>query len=104
MGDANIAAAAGGRFYAVSDWREGGLALGAARPSDRNIAKRFSILIETLYEQKTKLICSAAAAPDNLYTEGDGAEIFTRIASRLDEMQSEEYLSAPHNPAAPKVL
>ncbi|MCH2110541.1 MAG: gamma-glutamyltransferase [Polyangiaceae bacterium] len=39
MGDANIAAAAGGRFYAVSDWREGGLALGAARPSDRNIAE-----------------------------------------------------------------
>ena len=74
------------------------------KPNDRNIAKRFSILIETLYEQKTKLICSAAAAPDNLYTEGDGAEIFTRISSRLNEMQSEEYLSAPHNPAAPKVL
>ena len=67
--------------------------------SDRNMAKRFSTFIETLYEQKTKLVCSAAALPDNLYPVGDGADIFTRIASRLEEMQSEEYLSAPHSPA-----
>ena len=67
--------------------------------SDRNMAKRFSTFIETLYEQKTKLVCSAAALPDNLYPVGDGADIFTRIASRLEEMQSEAYLSAPHSPA-----
>ena len=70
--------------------------------SDRNIAKRFSTFIETLYEQKTKLVCSAAALPDNLYPVGDGADIFTRVASRLEEMQSEEYLSAPHSPATAK--
>ena len=74
------------------------------RPSDRNIAKRFSILVETLYEQKTKLICSAASQPDQLYVKGDGAAIFARIASRLEEMQSEEYLAAPHNPATTKVF
>ncbi|MBK19722.1 MAG: cell division protein ZapE [Rhodospirillaceae bacterium] len=72
------------------------------KPSDRNTAKRFATLIETLYEQKTKLVCSAAALPDHLYTEGDGAAIFTRVASRLEEMQSEEYLSAPHSPANAK--
>jgi cell division protein ZapE len=71
-------------------------------PGDRNIAKRFATLIETLYEQKTKLVCSAAALPDHLYPDGDGADIFTRVASRLEEMQSEEYLSAPHSPAAAK--
>ncbi|MGB0574690.1 MAG: cell division protein ZapE [Alphaproteobacteria bacterium] len=71
-------------------------------PADRNIAKRFATLIETLYEQKTKLVCSAAALPDHLYPDGDGAAIFTRVASRLEEMQSEEYLSAPHSPATAK--
>ncbi len=72
------------------------------QPSDRNIAKRFATLIETLYEQKTKLVCSAAALPDHLYPDGDGSAIFTRVASRLEEMQSEEYLSAPHSPATAK--
>lgn len=71
-------------------------------PDDRNLAKRFATLIETLYEQKTKLVCSAAALPDHLYPDGDGAGIFTRVASRLEEMQSEEYLSAPHSPATAK--
>ncbi len=66
---------------------------------DRNAAKRFATLIETLYEQRTKLVCSAAAMPDELYTEGDGAGIFVRVASRLEEMQSEDYLSEPHRPA-----
>jgi cell division protein ZapE len=68
-------------------------------PDDRNAAKRFAILIETLYEQKTKLICSAEVEPDLLYPEGDGASLFQRVASRLEEMRSEDYLSAPHRPA-----
>ena len=68
-------------------------------PRERNAAKRFATLIETLYEQRTKLVCSAAVMPDDLYTAGDGAGIFQRVASRLDEMQSEDYLSEPHRPA-----
>ena len=68
-------------------------------PIDRNAAKRFATLIETLYEQRTKLVCSAAARPDALYPAGDGAATFRRVASRLEEMQSEAYLSAPHRPA-----
>ena len=70
---------------------------------ERNAAKRFATLIETLYEQRTKLVCSAAALPDQLYVEGDGSAIFTRVASRLEEMQSEEYLSEPHRPSTGRV-
>lgn len=68
--------------------------------NDRNAAKRFATLIETLYEQRTKLVCSAAVSPDEIYVDGDGAGIFQRVASRLEEMQSEAYLSEPHRPAS----
>jgi cell division protein ZapE len=72
-------------------------------PRERNAAKRFATLIETLYEQRTKLVCSAATPPDQLYREGDGSAIFTRVASRLEEMQSEDYLSEPHRPSTGRV-
>jgi cell division protein ZapE len=72
-------------------------------PRDRNAAKRFATLVETLYEQRTKLVCSAAAPPDQLYVEGDGSAIFRRVASRLEEMQSEDYLAEPHRPSTGRV-
>lgn len=68
-------------------------------PEKRNEAKRFVTLIDTLYEHKTKLVCSAAAAPDALYPAGDGSFEFARTASRLMEMQSESYLAASHQVA-----
>jgi cell division protein ZapE len=65
-------------------------------PEMRNEARRFTILIDTLYDDGVKLICSAAAPPDGLFTEGDGADAFRRTASRLTEMQSTDYLSRGH--------
>jgi cell division protein ZapE len=64
--------------------------------AQRNEARRFMTLIDALYEHKVNLVCSAAAAPDALYAEGDGAFEFRRTASRLMEMQSRDYLARPH--------
>lgn len=68
-------------------------------PEDRNEAKRFVMLIDALYETRTKLVCSADAAPDALYGAGHGAFEFERTASRLVEMQAEAYLAAEHGAA-----
>jgi len=64
----------------------------------RNAAKRFIILIDTLYDFAVKLIASADAEPDALYNAADGFETqeFKRTASRLMEMRSRSYLAQPH--------
>ncbi len=58
-----------------------------------NEAKRFVTLIDALYEAKVQLICSAAAAPEMLYLEGTGTFEFERTASRLREMQSDDWIA-----------
>ncbi|MSO74576.1 MAG: cell division protein ZapE [Alphaproteobacteria bacterium] len=64
----------------------------------RNEAKRFVTLIDVLYEHKVHLICAADAPPSALYQAGEGAFEFERTASRLTEMQSEDYVSESHVP------
>lgn len=59
--------------------------------SNFNEAKRFVTLIDTLYEGHVRLIASAAATPDMLYIEGTGVFEFERTASRLREMQGEDW-------------
>ncbi len=60
-----------------------------------NEAKRFVTLVDALYEAGVKLICSAAAGPEQLYLEGDGAFEFERTASRLREMQDQNWGEQP---------
>jgi cell division protein ZapE len=59
--------------------------------SNFNEAKRFVTLIDALYEARVRLICSAAAKPEMLYLEGEGTFEFERTASRLREMQAEDW-------------
>jgi cell division protein ZapE len=61
-----------------------------------NVARRFTLLIDTLYDEGVKLICSAAVPPGQLYSEGIASEAFNRTVSRLAEMQSEDYLRKGH--------
>jgi cell division protein ZapE len=65
-------------------------------PDNYDQALRFIVLVDTLYDQRVKLLASADAVPDQLYQRGENAKMFERTASRLDEMQSEGWLELTH--------
>ncbi len=73
------------------------------KASQRNEAKRFIIMIDAFYEAHTKFFASAMAAPDKLFVAEDGREVFefARTISRLNEMQSAEYMALPPGYGAP---
>ena len=65
-------------------------------PENFDKARRFITLVDTLYEHRVKLVASAEDVPDRLYERGENAAMFERTASRLTEMQSQDYLALPH--------
>jgi cell division protein ZapE len=68
----------------------------AMSPRLASEARRFTWLIDVLYDRKVKLIMSSEVAPEALYTEGPMAHEFPRTVSRLHEMQSAEFLALQH--------
>ena len=68
--------------------------------ADRNAAKRFISLVDTLYDQKRMLIVEAAERPSKLYPVDHGTEAFEfqRTVSRLREMQSDDWVKNVSNP------
>lgn len=70
----------------------------AMKYENRNTAKRFITLIDTLYDNAVKLMASAETDPLSLYAASEGVEAneFKRTSSRLIEMGSESYLALPH--------
>lgn len=63
-----------------------------------DVARRFIALVDEFYERKVKLIISAEVPMEQLYTQGILSFEFRRCLSRLQEMQSQDYLALAHLP------
>jgi len=63
---------------------------------DGDRARRFTWLVDILYDHRVKLVASADVPPEELYTEGPNARDFSRTVSRLAEMRTRDYMALPH--------
>jgi cell division protein ZapE len=73
----------------------------SAKQSDA--ARRFTWLVDVFYDDRVKLIVSAATAPEEIFIEGEQSAEFQRTVSRLHEMQSAAYLKAERRRASGEV-
>lgn len=64
--------------------------------AERAEARRLTWLIDVMYDFRVKFCATCQVPVEKIYVEGDFAHEFVRTASRLTEMQSEEYLRLPH--------
>lgn len=65
-------------------------------PDTADQARRFTWLIDILYDHRVKLLASAEAPAEALYTQGPNAHEFPRTVSRLTEMRTHDYMALPH--------
>jgi cell division protein ZapE len=65
-------------------------------PEMSNAARRFTWLVDVLYDHRVKLLLSAEVAAVELYREGANSHEFARTVSRLAEMRTHEYMALPH--------
>jgi cell division protein ZapE len=61
-----------------------------------DLARRFTWLVDILYDHRVKLVASAAAPAEALYVEGRNVREFPRTVSRLTEMRTRDYMALPH--------
>jgi cell division protein ZapE len=66
------------------------------RADKGDLARRFTWLVDILYDHRVKLVASAQAPAEMLYVEGRNAQEFPRTVSRLTEMRTREYMALPH--------
>jgi cell division protein ZapE len=65
-------------------------------PAMGDAARRFTWLVDVLYDHRVKLLVSAAVPAEELYREGPNSQDFPRTVSRLFEMRTHEFMALPH--------
>ena len=73
----------------------------ALGPATADLARRFTWLVDILYDHRVKLVASSAVEAEAIYREGPAAHEFPRTVSRLIEMRTHDYIAQPHASGEP---